>query len=185
MPKSLILTLALAATTMAQAPRDVVVRWSASVPSDETIAAGELVEVVLTAEIEPGWKMYALTQVGAGPQALTITTAPGSTVRIEGNVVAPLPFSAFDPTFNTEARYHAETAAFYVPLRIPSTAAGRLVAELDATYQACTDRVCLPPTTARIAVVLPVPGPKYGGYLAMIVLVSVAVLLAHRVFFRG
>jgi DsbC/DsbD-like thiol-disulfide interchange protein len=182
---SFILLLALGATTMAQAPREVVVRWTASVPSDAVITAGELVEVVLTAAIEPGWKMYALTQEGAGPQALTITTAPGSTVRIEGNVVAPLPFSAFDPTFNIEARYHSETATFYVPLRVPATAAGRLVAELDATYQACTDRACLPPTTERIPVSLPMSGPRYGGYLAIIALLAVLALLAHRVFLRG
>jgi len=153
-----ILTLALGATTMAQAPQQVVVRWTASMPAEATAAAGATVEIVLDAAIDPGWKMYALTQEGAGPQALTIATAPGSPIRIEGNVVAPLPFSAFDPNFNIDTQYHSETATFYVPLRIPAGAAGRLTVELDATYQTCTDRFCLPPTTERIEVSLLVPG---------------------------
>lgn len=154
----LLLLLALAATATAQVPQQVVVRWTASMPAEVVVAAGTTVEVVLDAVIDPGWKMYAPTQEGAGPQALTITTAPGSSVQIEGNVIAPLPFSAFDPNFNLDTQYHSEAATFYVPLHIPAGATGRLTAELDATYQTCTDRFCLPPTTERVEVSFLVPG---------------------------
>ncbi len=142
----------------AQVPQQVVVRWSASMPAAATVAAGATIEVVLDAAIDPGWKMYALTQDGAGPQALTITTAPGSVMRLDGNVLAPLPSSAFDRNFSIITYYHDETATFHVPLRIPDDAAGRVMVDLDATYQTCTERFCLPPTTERIEVSLLVPG---------------------------
>lgn len=156
--RGLLLTLALAVPTFAQVPQQVVVRWTASMPADAAVVAGATVEVVLDAAIDPGWKMYALTQEGAGPQALTIRTAPGAAIQIDGNVIAPLPFSAFDPNFNIDTQYHSETATFYVPLRVPADAGGRVTVELHATYQTCTDRYCLPPTTEQIGVSLLVPG---------------------------
>lgn len=155
---SALLILIASAPVQSQVPQQVVVRWTASMPAETVVAAGVTVEVVLDAAIDPGWKMYALTQEGAGPQALTITTAPGSSVQIDGNVIAPLPFTAFDPNFNIDTQYHSEAATFYVPLRLPADAAGRLTVELDATYQTCTDRFCLPPTTERVEVSLLVPG---------------------------
>jgi len=123
-----------------------------------TVVAGATVEVVLDATIDPGWKMYALTQEGAGPQALRIVSAPQSPFQLDGNVIAPLPHSAFDANFNIDTQYHTEAATFYVPLKVPATAAGRMTVELDATYQTCTERFCLPPVTERIAVSLLVPG---------------------------
>lgn len=154
----LILITVLAVSALAQVPQQVVVRWKASMPADTAVAPGSTVEVVLDAAIDPGWKMYALTQEGAGPQALTITAAPGASIQIDGNVIAPLPFSSFDTNFNIDTQYHSETATFYVPLRIPTDAAGRVTVQLLATYQTCTDRFCLPPTIERIDVSLLVPG---------------------------
>jgi thiol:disulfide interchange protein len=154
----MLVMLCLSVPTFAQAPQEIVVRWTASLPAEVKVTAGSTVEVVLSAAIDPGWKMYALTQEGAGPQALSIVAAPGSAVQIEGNVIAPLPFSAFDANFNIDTQYHSEAATFYVPLNIPAGAAGRITAELDATYQTCTERYCLPPTTERIAISLLIPG---------------------------
>jgi len=154
----LVFILALAAPTVAQVPGQVVVRWKASMEPTATVAAGATVEIVLDATIDPGWKMYALTQEGAGPQALRIVSAPGSPFEIDGNVIAPLPHSAFDANFNIDTQYHTETATFYVPLAVPATATGRMTLELDVTYQTCTERFCLPPATERIAVSLLIPG---------------------------
>jgi thiol:disulfide interchange protein len=154
----LVFILALAAPTVAQVPAQVVVRWTASMEPSTTVTAGTTVEVVLDATIDPGWKMYALTQEGAGPQALRIVSAPESAVQIDGNVIAPLPHSAFDANFNIDTQYHTEAATFYVPVHVPTTASGRMTITLDATYQTCTERFCLPPATERIALSILVPG---------------------------
>ncbi len=154
----LVFVLALAAPAAAQVPGEIVVRWKASMEPTTVVTAGATVEVVLEATVDPGWKMYALTQEGAGPQALTIVAAPGSALQLDGNVIAPLPFSSFDPNFSIDTQYHTEAATFYVPVKVPDKATGRLTVELDATFQTCTDRYCLPPRTERIALSLLIPG---------------------------
>ena len=154
----LVFVLALAAPATAQVPGEIVVRWKASMEPIVNVTAGATVEIVLEATVDPGWKMYALTQEGAGPQALTIVAAPDSPFQLDGNVIAPLPFSAFDANFSIDTQYHTEAATFYVPVKVPDAATGRVTDELDATFQTCTDRYCLPPRTERIALSLLVPG---------------------------
>jgi len=50
----------------AQVPTAPVVRWTAAVDASTRIAPGTTVEVTLDAAIDPGWKLYAPTQEGAG-----------------------------------------------------------------------------------------------------------------------
>ena len=145
-------------TLQGQVPDQVVVRWKASIDAAAVVAPGSTVEIVLDGSIDPGWKMYALTQEGAGPQPLRIAVPEGSRVVLDGNVIAPLPFSAFDANFNIDTQYHSEAATFYVPVRIPADAAGRMPVDIEATYQTCTERFCLPPTTDRISLSILVPG---------------------------
>jgi len=154
----LVFVLALATGATAQVPGEVVVRWKASMEPAAVVTSGSTVEVVLDATIDPGWKMYALTQEGAGPQALRIVSAPESAMAIEGNVIAPLPFTSFDSNFNIDTQYHTESATFYVPVGVPTGAAGRVPVDLDVTFQTCTERFCLPPTTERLRLVMLVPG---------------------------
>ncbi len=142
----------------AQVPEQVVVRWKASMDAAAVVAAGATIEIVLDASIDPGWKMYALTQEGAGPQPLRISVAEGSRLQLDGNIIAPLPFSAFDANFNIDTQYHSEAATFYVPVRIPADASGRMPVDLEATFQTCTERYCLPPLTERISISILVPG---------------------------
>lgn len=142
----------------AHVPDQVVVRWKASMDATAIVSAGATVEIVIEASIDPGWKMYALTQDGIGPQPLQITLPEGSPFQLDGNVIAPLPFSAFDANFNIDTQYHAEAATFYVPVRVPAGAVGRLPVDIDATYQTCTERFCLPPMTERLSLSLLVPG---------------------------
>lgn len=142
----------------AQAPDQVVVRWTPSMEPATVVQAGSTVEVVLAATIDAGWKMYALTQDGTGPQPLQITLPDGSPFQLDGAVIAPLPFSAFDANFSIDTQYHSQTATFYVPVRVPADAAGRVRVDIDATYQTCTERFCLPPMTERLSLSLLVPG---------------------------
>ena len=146
--------MAAAATSSAQQ----VVRWSGRVEASATVAPGGTVEVVLDATIDPGWKLYALTQEPGGPQALVIAAAPDSALALAAPPIGPLPFIAPDSNFNIDTQSHTESATFYVPLQVPATASGRLTGALTVTYQTCTDRFCLPPATDIVRVSLTVPG---------------------------
>jgi thiol:disulfide interchange protein len=150
--------LATTGTAVAQAPDEVVVRWTAHVDAAATVTAGRSMEVVLRSRIDRGWNLYALTQEGDGPQPLTIRLAPGSPFRVHGALIGPLPFSAWDPNFDMETQYHIEAATFYVPVMVPAEARGRIPLDLDVTHQSCTARFCLPPATDRVSLSLLVPG---------------------------
>ena len=147
--------MAAAATSSAQQ----VVRWSGRVEASATVAPGGTVEVVLDATIDPGWKLYALTQEPGGPQALVIAAAPDSALALAAPPIGPLPFIAPDSNFNIDTQSHTESATFYVPLQVPATASGRLTGALTVTYQTCTDRFCLPPATDIVRVSSPYRAP--------------------------
>ena len=109
-----------------QRPGDVV-KWSASAPAKPVVAGGD-VRIALTAKVEGGWKLYALTQPKGGPLPLSIVTTKGAGLAV-------------DPRDEDEA-------AFTVPVRIPkTTSAGRLVLPLEVTFQACGQSICLRPFT--------------------------------------
>jgi len=145
-------------TAFAQAPNQAVVRWTAHVDASAEVTAGGSMEVVLEGRIEAGWHLYALTQEGDGPQPLTIRLAPGSPFQLDGFIIAPPPFSAWDPNFDIETQYQVAAATFYVPVIVPGATSGRVPLELDVTHQSCTDRYCLPPVTERVSLSLLVPG---------------------------
>src|SRR5687767_2545966 len=73
-----------------QRPSDIV-QWSATAATG-TVTAGETAKIVLRAQIQSGWKLYALTQPAGGPQKLSIAAAKGSPFAItEKQIVAPAP----------------------------------------------------------------------------------------------
>lgn len=135
-----------------------VVRWRGSVDATTQVAAGGTAELILDAEIDSGWKLYALTQEPGGPQPLVIAAAPGSALELFGAPIGPLPFIAPDPNFNIDTHSHTEAATFYVPLLMPANAAGLVNGTITLTYQTCTDRFCLPAVTDTVRVSLRVPG---------------------------
>ncbi len=149
---------AMTATPGGQIPTGPVVRWTAAIDPTVRLDPGERVEVTVDAVIDRGWKLYALTQEGAGPQAMTFTVPDGSAWSLDGPVIAPLPFSSLDPNFGFDTQYHTEAATFYLPLRVPPAASGAVRLELDVTWQTCTDRFCLPPATRRLTLEAEVPG---------------------------
>ncbi len=156
--RALLLSLLIATLGAVDATAQTVVRWRASVAPEARVEPGGTVEVTLDATIDAGWKLYALTQEGVGPQALAITVPDDSVVSLAGGVIGPLPFSAFDANFNIDTQYHTETATFYVPVALAAAAAGRVPVPVEVTWQTCTDRYCLPPATERLTLTVLVPG---------------------------
>jgi len=133
-----------------QRPGDVV-KWSASAPAKPVVAGGE-VRIALTAKVEGGWKLYALTQPKGGPLPLSIVTTKGAGFAVDPrNIVGPRPKVLKDENFKLDTLYYEDEAEFTVPVRIPkTTSAGRQSLSIDVTFQACGESICLRPFTQRV-----------------------------------
>lgn len=135
-----------------QRPGDVV-KWSASAAAAPVVAGGNA-RIALTARVEAGWKLYALTQPKGGPLPLSIGVSKGSGFAIDPRKIAgPRPKVLADENFKLDTLYYEDDAAFTVPVRIPkTTTAGRLLLPLEVTFQACGASICLRPFTQRLSV---------------------------------
>jgi Thiol:disulfide interchange protein DsbD, N-terminal len=146
----MLVSLPLVLVALAQQPADVV-HWTAATQTT-TVEAGQTVTIRLTADIEPGWHLYALTQPAIGPRRLEIKTVKGSrfsivTARISG----PLPKVERDPNFGVDAHYYDEKTTIDVPVAIPQKSpAGKQAVALEVGYQVCSGRLCLRPATETV-----------------------------------
>jgi DsbC/DsbD-like thiol-disulfide interchange protein len=133
-----------------QRPADVV-RWSAA-PVTTTAPAGGIVQVSVTAKIQDGWKLYAITQPEGGPKPLTIDLATGAPFTItKKQIVAPQPKTMKDENFDLETRYYEGEATFRVPVTVGRSVSGKTNVPFEITFQACGAGICLRPFTENIS----------------------------------
>lgn len=143
----------LASAVFAQNPSS----WSlTSEAKGRSLVSGELVKVDLKADIEPGWKLYALEQPAGGPIATTIKISQTSPFEIADPITSsPKPKQEVDELFVGEegkplvTKFFKDAVTFGIPLRtIADTAADTLA--LDVRFQLCNDTLCLPPKTVKV-----------------------------------
>jgi len=103
----------------------------------------------LTAKIEDGWHLYSLTPITNGPRPTRVTLPVEQAFELAGEIEAPDPFVETDPNFGVEVEYYEESVTFKLPLK---RRAGRDGDKLlvEARYQTCTKRLCLPPKTVKL-----------------------------------
>jgi thiol:disulfide interchange protein DsbD len=101
--------------------------------------------VKVRANVAKGWHVYALTQVQGGPKPLTFSLM-GLRAFSLGAPVGPVPQRALDAEFGIQTETYSGSPEFTIPIRytgsprsLPSSV--RLVVR----YQACSDKLCLPP----------------------------------------
>jgi thiol:disulfide interchange protein DsbD len=138
--------LALAA---AAAPPDPVA-WKAEPPA-KPVKPGATFPVKLTAKIQDGWHIYGLKPVADGPIPTRIWIAAGQSARLAGPVQAADPQTMQDASFNMEVQLYEGEAEFVLPLRVDSgTAPGAQKIVVNASYQSCDNKLCLPPKTVQV-----------------------------------
>ncbi len=120
-----------------------------------SLKSGEAVNIILKAEIEPGWHLYALDQQAGGPIATTIKVAEGRPFELVGTVRSPNPKTAPDPNFIVdgkplETKYFEDRVALELTLKATAEASDADFA-VDVRYQLCNDSFCLPPRTKRVS----------------------------------
>ena len=105
-------------------------------------------QLVVTADVAPGWHIYSITQKRGGPVPTKIAVEPAAGIKLAGDFTPNAkpeihPEPAFD---NLPVETHEKRVIWTAPLEL---AAGTDVAKLALTgklsFQACDASSCLPP----------------------------------------
>ena len=132
-----------------QIPTDIV-KWSVAGPA-KPVAAGSVAKLQLSAEIQEGWKLYALSQSSGGPIPLTIALEKNAPFKlVQKEISGPLPKVQKDSNFNRDTQFYEREAEFVVPVVVPKTGAGKKQVPIEVTFQACGAEICLRPFTHKL-----------------------------------
>ena len=124
----------------------------------DTVLAGESFDIELSASIEGDWHLYSvLNDPDAGPFP-TSFTANSSNFFLTSQVLESKADIEFDPNFETDLGWHSSFAQFTLPVSIYTSKLGTQILDIEAFYQVCDDRVCLPPTSKSIIATVFVAG---------------------------
>ena len=124
----------------------------------DTVLAGESFDIELSASIEGVWHLYSvLNDPDAGPFP-TSFTANSSNFFLTSQVLESKADIEFDPNFETDLGWHSSFAQFTLPVSIYTSKLGTQILDIEAFYQVCDDRVCLPPTSKSIIATVFVAG---------------------------
>jgi hypothetical protein len=149
----LIVTLLALLVAPMQRPTDVV-KWSAENPGPVSTERRTIL-VKVTADIQPGWKLYAIQQPAGGPKPLAFATPDRAPFRVsKEHIVAPkAKVLAQDENFAVDTHYYETTAVFTVPVAVDrSVTGGTHEIPLEVTFQACGNELCLRPFTLKLPV---------------------------------
>lgn len=138
-----------ACLAMLAAPADPVV-WKAP-GAPVKVKAGGRFDLKLTAQIQDGWHLYSMKPVDDGPIPTRIWLPDGQPVQLAGAIRATDPEKLQDPSFGMEVELYEGEAEFTLPLRVAASApAGPLKLLVNASYQSCNNKICLPPKTVKV-----------------------------------
>ena len=152
--KRLILAVVLAAF-LAAAPADPVA-WKLTPPATP-VRAGARFTAKLLAAVQDGWHMYSLKPMAEGPVPTRIWIANGQPFALAGGVQAPDPQTMQDPSFGMEVELYEGEVEFTLPVRVAAGAApGAQKLVVTASYQSCNNKLCLPPKTVKVEVLVTV-----------------------------
>ncbi len=128
------------------------VQWAISGPPPSSpLKPGARVEVVLDAAIADGWHLYSLKKLEGGPIPTSITVPPGQSFLLAGPVSASPALRKYDETFEMEVETYSGSATFRLPVGVAKDAqTGPATLTVNARFQACDDRQCLPPRTVKV-----------------------------------
>lgn len=134
------------------------ITWSLDTPRlSKPLQPGGSFEARLTATIQKGWHLYALTQPVGGPMPTRVTLPDGQPFALAGPIKSPPPYTEQDPNFGIETEFFAESVTFTLPIKVAAEAkAGPHVLQVTVRFQACNDRLRLPPAVVKRSAVVTV-----------------------------
>jgi thiol:disulfide interchange protein DsbD len=109
-------------------------------------------DIVMTADIDNGWHLYAMDIAEGGPIATSFTFEEPSGYALEGKPVAiDMPEVKFDNSFGMDIGMHSVRAGFRQKITVtqyPATVKGFV------TFMSCDDKQCLPPRDVEFSLVV-------------------------------
>ncbi|MBW3635969.1 MAG: thioredoxin family protein [Armatimonadetes bacterium] len=127
------------------------VKWSAAI-EPSPLRAGEGGRIVVKAQIEAPWYIYAPSTPPGGPIPTTITLLPSKALSSSGKLAQPKSTRHFDEGFQMQTDTIAGSVAFGIPIQVKAGVAGAQKATVRVRYQTCNQRLCLPPKTVEVPV---------------------------------
>ncbi len=122
-----------------------IVKWNATISK----SSGASASVALNATIQNGWHVYALTQPTGGPNPLKISIPSGAPFVLQTPIPESKVMRREDPTFKMETVFYQNSVSLNLAIKKEGTAAADSI-PVDVRFQACNDRLCLPPYTAHL-----------------------------------
>jgi DsbC/DsbD-like thiol-disulfide interchange protein len=137
------------AACLTAAPADPVA-WKLA-PLAASVKAGARFTVKLSAAVQEGWHLYSLKPMPEGPIPTRIWISEGQPFSLAGAVQSPPPQVMQDPSFGMEVELYEGEAVFTLPVRVaPGTPPGAQKLVVNAAYQSCNNKICLPPKTVKV-----------------------------------
>lgn len=116
----------------------------------DTVKAGEIFTVTVTAVIEDNWHLYSIhNNPDDGPYPTRLRSG-NSDLAVAGDVSESTAEIVIDPNFDAELGWHSNRADFTVPVAFHHELQGSQTVQIDIFYQACDDKSCLPPKTKTV-----------------------------------
>jgi len=128
----------------AQRPADVV-KWTAHLTQQNATVA----TVDLSADIQSGWHIYALSEPAGGPTPLTVSTPEGEAFALNGPVHESAPTHRFDPSFKMETAFYQNRVQLVASIKKGKAETAASI-PINVRFQACNDNICMPPYTAHL-----------------------------------
>src|SRR5687768_17317016 len=148
----------IAAVTALAAQTPVV--WSIERENPQPLKAGSSFTMLVKAEIEFGWHLYAVNQPPGGPIATEVNLVAAPPFTSGGPLETEKPIEGFDPNFNLVTEYYDDHTVFRVPVKVAPTAKdGRYTVVINVRYQSCNDTLCIPPRSQALKTLLIVGNP--------------------------
>lgn len=125
-------------------------KWSLTVENQtKRLVKDNKFDVVLTAQIEKGWYLYALEKIEGGPIPTRISLVENQPFEL-GNIVAPSPIETDDAAFGVVTKFYEDSVRFTLPLRVLQNVSGETKLQVKVRYQICNDEMCLPPKSVVV-----------------------------------
>ncbi len=116
---------------------------------------GEHARIIVELEIHSGWHVYSvIPNEGEFAPIPTSLTFENDLLVMVGPVYESNPITAKDPVLKTVLSFHKNTAKLFQNINVPEHLSGakKLKSIIKLRYQACSDRICLPPKTEELNV---------------------------------
>ena len=129
------------------------VAWKIEDAPAKPVKAGGRFTVRLVGNIQATWHVYSMKPIEDGPVPTRVWLADGQPFQAAGPVKGDEPQTLQDPSLKMEVELYEGTAGFAIPVRVaPGAATGTQNLAVNATYQSCNNKMCLPPKTVKVEV---------------------------------